>query len=166
MEIRSAQIHTLADGLVLDRFWVRDPDFAGEPPQERLSEVNRSLIASLRDSAPESPSFRRTWQVGQHRPVPPAAVRTQVRTDNNTSSRYTIIDVIAFDRSGLLYDITRTLFELELSVCRAKIATYLDQVVNVFYVTDRQDRKIKDQQRLDAIRDRLLEVLDGKEGDG
>ncbi len=74
--------------------------------------------------------------------------------------------MIAFDRSGLLYDITRTLFELELSVCRAKIATYFDQVVDVFYVTDRQDRKIKDQQRLDAIRDRLLEVLDGKEGDG
>ena len=32
LEIRSAQIHTLADGLVLDRFWVHDPDFAGEPP--------------------------------------------------------------------------------------------------------------------------------------
>ena len=29
LQIRSAQIHTLADGLVLDRFWVHDPDFAG-----------------------------------------------------------------------------------------------------------------------------------------
>ena len=47
---------------------------------------------------------------------------------------------------------------------RAKIATYLDQVVDVFYVTDRQDQKIKDQQRLDAIRDRLLEVLEDKDG--
>ena len=72
--------------------------------------------------------------------------------------------MITFDRTGLLYAVTRTLFELELSVCRAKIATYLDQVVNVFYVTDRQDQKIKDQQRLDAIRDRLLEVLDEREG--
>ncbi len=151
---------------MLDRFWVRDPDFAGAPPQERLAEISRSLIASLRDPAPESAvvpphvaSGATSLRSCRRRPHPGQ------RTDNNTSSRYTIIDVITFDRTGLLYAITRTLFELGLSVCRAKIATYLDQVVNVFYVTDRQDRKIKDQQRLDEIRDRLLAVLNEKEGE-
>ena len=82
------------------------------------------------------PSFRRTWQLGgtQRRPAP--RLRTQVNTDNSTSDRYTIIDVFTLDRTGLLYAITRTLFELGLSVWRAKIGTYLDQVVDVFYVTD------------------------------
>ena len=46
---------------------------------------------------------------------------------------------------GLLYTITRTLFELELSVSVAKIGTYLDQVVDVFYVTDQDGRKITDE---------------------
>ena len=50
LEIRTAQIHTLPDGLVLDRFWVHDPDFAGEPPPERLEQVRRSLVA-VTDSA-------------------------------------------------------------------------------------------------------------------
>jgi [protein-PII] uridylyltransferase len=160
LEIRSAQIHTLADGLVLDRFWVRDPDFAGQPPQERLDQVNRSLVQSLRQAEPGRPSFRRTWPLGKHQAISHPGLRTQVNADNSTSARFTILDVITLDRTGLLYAITRTLYEMELSVWRAKIATVLDQVVDVFYVTDRQDPKIDDQQRLDEIRRRLIEVID------
>ena len=83
----------------------------------------------------------------------------RVNTDNSTSDRYTIIDVFAYDRTGLLYAVTRTFFELGCSVWRAKISTYFDQVLNVFYVTDQEDRKITDQGRLDTIRQRLLEVI-------
>ncbi len=160
LQIRSAQIHTLADGLVLDRFWVHDPDFAGQPPQTRLAEVNHTLIQSLRDPDSQRPSFRHTWKMGRHRTVTRPGLRTQVNTDNSTSSHYTILDVITLDRTGLLYAITRTLFEMELSVWRAKIGTYLDQVVDVFYITDRNDQKIKDQPQLDEIRRRLLEVIE------
>ena len=85
--------------------------------------------------------------------------------DNSTSGRFTIIDIFTHDRAGLLYAITRTLFELGLSVGRAKIGTFLDQVVDVFYVTDQQDRKIKDERRLEEIRRRLLEVVE-QEGGG
>ncbi len=84
--------------------------------------------------------------------------------DNSTSSRFTIIDIFTHDRTGLLYAITRTLFELGLSVARAKIGTFLDQVVDVFYVTDQQDRKIKDERRLEEIRGRLLEVVEQEGG--
>ena len=47
---------------------------------------------------------------------------------------------------------------------RAKIGTFLDQVVDVFYVTDQQERKIKDQGRLEEIRRRLLEVVEEEAG--
>ena len=47
---------------------------------------------------------------------------------------------------------------------RAKIGTFLDQVVDVFYVTDRQDRKIKDERRLEEIRQRLLQVVEHEGG--
>ena len=47
---------------------------------------------------------------------------------------------------GLLYTIARTLFELGLSVSVAKIGTYLDQVVDVFYVTDQAGGKMTDEQ--------------------
>ena len=89
-------------------------------------------------------------------------VPSRVNIDNSTSSRFTIIDIFTHDRTGLLYAITRALFEVGLSVGRAKIGTFLDQVVDVFYVTDQQDHKIREERRLDEIRTRLLAVVEEK----
>ena len=67
--------------------------------------------------------------------------------------------MFASDQMGLLYTITRTLFELGLSVSLAKIGTYLDQVVDVFYVTDQNGMKIEDEAGLDRVRDSLLTAI-------
>src|SRR5207244_2408015 len=77
---------------------------------------------------------------------------TQVQIDNDTSDRFTILDVFAHDRQGLLYVIAHTIFELGLSVSLAKIATSLDQVLDVFYVTDASGGKVTDPPRRDEIR--------------
>jgi [protein-PII] uridylyltransferase len=60
---------------------------------------------------------------------------------------------------GLLYTITRRLYELGLSVHKARIGSHLDQVVDVFYVTDADNQKIDDEQRLSEIRASLLERI-------
>ena len=160
LEIRSAQIHTLVDGLVLDRFWVHDPDFAGQPHPDRIEQIQQALVQSLKSPGVNPPTFRRTWTSGGRRPIKVPGVQTRVNADNSTSDAYTILDIFAHDRTGLLYAITRKLFELGLSVARAKIGTYLDQVVDVFYVTDQNGRKIEDTDRLDEIRSRVLEVIE------
>ena len=154
LQVLSAEIHTLADGLVFDRFYVLDPDFAGEPPVQRIDEVRQALADAL--TQPKKPTFRRVWRPGQERQANLPAPPTRVRIDNSTSDRYTIIDVFAADRTGLLYTIARSLFRSGLSVAVAKIGTYLDQVVDVFYVTDRSGGKIVDPTQLDAIRSQLL----------
>ena len=166
LEIRTAQIHTLPDGLVLDRFLVHDPDCAGQPRPERLEQVTHSLVESLTHPSGQPPTFRRTWQMGGQRRVRTSGVPTRVNVDNSTSERFTIIDIFTHDRTGLLYAITRALFELGLSVGRAKIGTFLDQVVDVFYVTDRQDCKIGDDRRLEEIRRRLLEIVEREDISG
>jgi [protein-PII] uridylyltransferase len=161
LEILSAEINTLADGLVLDRFWVVDPDFADEPPAARLQSVEAALAQALIRPTEQPPTFRRTWQArgtGDRAGLP--GMPTRVRIDNNTSDRFTVIDVFTADRRGLLYTITRMLFELGLSVSVAKIGTYLDQVVDVFYVTDTQGRKIEGEERLNQIRARLLAEIE------
>ena len=164
LQILSAEISTLADGLVFDRFFVRDPDYADEPVPERLSTTCDALRASL--LRPDAvPRFRKVWRSGQDRPALPT-LPTQVRIDNSTSDRFTIIDVFAADRLGLLFTITRTLFDLGLSVSVAKIGTYLDQVVDVFYVSDAAGRKIENEERIEAIRGRLFEEIETLEAHG
>ncbi len=159
LQILSADINTLAGGLVLDRFIVLDPDFAEEPPPARVEEIKIRLSAALTKDDP--PAFRRVWQ-RTTRPLADAVpvLPTQVNIDNSTSEHFTIVDVFALDRMGLLYTITRTLFELGLSVSLAKIGTYLDQVVDVFYITDQQGRKIHDENWLRHIRETLLSAIE------
>ena len=150
LEILAADIHTLDDGLVIDHFVVTDPDFAGEPPQERLAEIGDAIRAALRADTP--PGFAHRWNpfAPQVRSVPQAPPRVLV--DNESSARATILDVFAHDAPGLLYAIAKAIFEAGLSVKSAKIGTYLDQVVDAFHVTDAKGAKVTDPRRLGAIR--------------
>ncbi|MDA1055130.1 MAG: [protein-PII] uridylyltransferase [Planctomycetota bacterium] len=160
LEILSAEIHTLADGLILDRFHVSDLRHSGEPPQERLDEVGRNLEASLSVASSDSPSFRRTWARQTTASPETGRLPTRVRIDNDTSDQYTILDIFTHDRTGLLYAISRAIFELGLSVHGAKIGTHLDQVVDVFYVTDATGGKVEDEIRTGEIRARLLREIE------
>ena len=94
------------------------------------------------------------------RQVPGHRLPTEVQVDNETSDRFTIIDVFADDRQGLLYVITNAVFQLGLSVHAARISTRLDQVVDVFYVTDGNGNKVEDPGRLEKIRTSIKEEVD------
>jgi [protein-PII] uridylyltransferase len=113
----------------------------------------------------QSPKFRSMWPIGGPKRPTLAHAQTRVLVDNHTSANYTVIDIFTVDRRGLLYAITRTLFELGYSVWRAKIGTYLDQVVDVFYVTDPQGRRVEDLERIQHTRQRLLEVIEAMKGE-
>jgi len=92
--------------------------------------------------------------------LPASRQPTEVQIDNETSDRQTIIDVFADDRQGLLYVITHVIFQLGLSVHASRISTRLDQVADVFYVTDAADGKIHDPSRLEHIRTAIKDEVD------
>jgi [protein-PII] uridylyltransferase len=70
-----------------------------------------------------------------------------------------VLDVYTQDRVGVLFAITNTLFHLGLSIHLAKIGTNVDQVLDVFYVTDVAGKKILDAERLGHIRNEIFERL-------
>jgi [protein-PII] uridylyltransferase len=156
LEILAADIHTLDGGLVLDRFVVHDPDYAGPPPAERLAEIAAALRAALTAEAP--PSFARRWNPFAPLPLPTPDLPPRVRFDNESSATTTILEVFAHDAAGLLYELARAISVEGLSVRSAKIGTYLDQVVDAFHVTDAAGRKVTDHDRLERIRTRLEQV--------
>jgi [protein-PII] uridylyltransferase len=84
---------------------------------------------------------------------------TQVEVDNETSDDFDL-DVFAADAQGLLYVITRTLFDLGLSIYSSKISTRLDQIVDVFYVQDANGGKISDPDRIHEIKGSLIAAVD------
>ena len=83
----------------------------------------------------------------------------RVLIDNNASRSHTVIEVNGRDRPGLLYEVTRELTRLNLQVSSAKISTYGEKVVDVFYVKNLFGHKIEHPVKLDEIRAALGAVL-------
>ena len=165
MEILFSDVTTLAKTLVVNRFVVHDLDHAADrPPDIRLERVAQLLYQVVTDVIVEPPTFRTLWS-GDDREVetPESRFPSRVRIDNDSAEDQTLIDVFSYDRNGLLYLITRTLYELKLEIRVAKIGTYLDQVVDAFYVVDRRGRKVTDPALIATIRDTLLEKLTSPE---
>jgi [protein-PII] uridylyltransferase len=149
--ILAADIHTLRDGSVLDRFTVRDDDFAGAPPPDRLADIVSAIRTAVARSEP--PPIPLRWnpfapQVQQ----PAATIPPRVLFDSASSRDATIIEVFAHDSPALLFRLARGIHEAGLSVRSARICTYLDQVVDAFHVTDREGRKVTDADHLAHVR--------------
>jgi [protein-PII] uridylyltransferase len=160
LQIVSAQICTTTDGFVVDRFRVHDNDFAGAIPAGRIEEVATAMTTTLSGSARVEELFQRHRRFGASAKSQPVSdLPARVVVDTSSSERYTVIDVFSHDRPGLLYTLSRKIFELDLSVALAKIATHLDQVVDVFYVTDRLGRKPIDSALLRQIQSSLQATL-------
>lgn len=159
--ILSADINTAHDGTIVDTFRVIDTDFSGPIPKERIEEVAALIVRVLRREESIDEVFRRNKRFGSDEfDNPVSDLPTRVAIDVDSSDTRTIVDVFAHDRPGLLYRVSRTLHELKVSVDLAKISTNFDQVVDVFYLTEQDGRKIVDDQRLDEIRSRLMQTLE------
>ncbi|MCW7753911.1 [protein-PII] uridylyltransferase [Desulfobotulus sp. H1] len=82
-----------------------------------------------------------------------------IRIDNESSSFYTIVEVHSYDFPGLLFRLTSALFRCRLDVKSAKIATKVDQVVDVFYVRDFDGEKMDSPEQEALIRQTVRNVL-------
>ena len=160
LQILDAQILTRNDGIVVDTFQVADPDYRGAPPRDRQAAIAGTITAVLKGRETIEELVRRSTRLPIGRSLPAHRQPTEVRLDNETSERFTILDVFADDRQGLLYVITNAIFRLGLSVHAARISTRLDQVADVFYVTDGEGRKIEDHAQLERIRMGVHEEID------
>jgi [protein-PII] uridylyltransferase len=151
LQILDAQIATLADGIVIDSFRVADGDYPSSPPPHRLEDVGKEIVAVLEGRRAMESLAEDATRFGAGCQGVPLREPTVVQVDIETSDRYTIIDVFADDRQGLLYVITRAIFDLGLSVHAARISTKLDQIVDVFYVTNQAGDKVDDAGRCQII---------------
>jgi len=150
LNVLSADIYTWRDGTAVDIFKVTRPLDAIHPEAvwERVREdLKRTFEGKL--SLP--------YRLGQKRSSPFLSTPEkpsrppEVVIDNASSDFFTVIEVFADDRVGLLYLITKTLFDLRLDIRIAKIATKGDQIADVFYVRDLEGQKIEDEVHLREI---------------
>jgi [protein-PII] uridylyltransferase len=156
--IVGAKIFTTSDGYALDVFRVQDASGGPFGDGGRIERLRQTIIKTLageirpRDVLAKRPPGRRA-----------AAFKTRpkVNFDNEASTVSTVVEVESLDRVGLLYEITRGLFETGMSISSAIVATYGELAVDTFYVRDVFGHKITHPGRLAAIEARLTRALEG-----
>ena len=158
INILDVQVFTWHNRTALDIFEVNPPpDLIFEEEKWRQAADNLHAVLEGRldlDAALKS-------RLDAARTIKPRTARRphRVRVDNNSSSFFTIIEVFTYDFPGLLYSISDVLFRCELDIWVAKIATKVDQVVDVFYVRDLSGQKVDDSERVSAIKEALIRRL-------
>ncbi len=160
--IVDAKVFTTNDGMALDMFFIQDVEGAAFDKPERLKRLNLAIERALSGDlklrsaiAPETPGVPSRARVFK--------VEPRVLIDNAASNRWTVIEVNGRDRPGFLYDVTRGLYDANLSIGSAHIATYGERAVDVFYVQDLTGMKLTDKRRLTQVEKALLKRITPEE---
>ena len=159
LDILNARIFTSNDGRILDVFRVshrgRSEMVMAAPKWAKFRSTLEGVLEGNIDVTRLVEDSQRSSLLQKRAP----RVLTVIQIDNEASEGFTIVEVFTEDRIGVLFTITYSLHQLGLSIHVAKISTNVDQVADVFYVTDRSGEKIQDPARLDEIRRSLYERL-------
>ena len=160
INILGAQIHTRKTGAVLDILQVNSPIGGIVDNPQKWERVKKDLCEVIEGRVFVESLFSKCHEPDYLKVETGRPQRSnKVEIDNEVSDRYTVIDIFATDKVGLLYEITRTLNELGLYIAVSKISTKVDQVADVFYVSDIFNQKITDPAKLDDIKTTMLEQL-------
>ncbi len=158
INILDVQVFTWRNRTALDIFEVTPPpDLIFE--EEKWRRAEEDLHAVLAGTLDLATALKPRLEAA--RPAKPRTAKRpqRVRVDNTSSSFFTIIEVFTYDFPGLLYSISDVLFRCELDIWVAKIATKVDQVVDVFYVRDLSGQKVDHPDRVSEVKEALLQRL-------
>ena len=148
-----------AGGMALEFFQVRS-QLAREVDWDRVAaDVERAVAGRL---AVQARLADRSRTYARDRSGTTAALADRpprVEVDNDGSAASTVIEVHAPDSLGLLYRITLALAEMDLDIDRALVQTLGHDVVDTFYVHDRDGQKLTDPDHLAEVERALLHAL-------
>ena len=160
--IVDARVFTTRDGMAIDTIWIQAAGGGAIRDQDRLERLEQSVVRAL--SGDDAGNRGADQAVSVPAPPPgrsaPIALEPHVLVDNGASRGFTVIEVSARDRPGLLYDITRTLSACGVSIGSAHISTVGSRAVDVFYVRDRFGLKLSREAQIAQVQGRLTEMLE------
>jgi [protein-PII] uridylyltransferase len=163
LNILGAQIHTWDNGIALDTFEVEDKT---EEPERRIEGFKRDLEAVLSGRTTIKRVLMERKETPGLQPKVMPKVEAEVKINNHDSDFYTIVEVSGEDRLGILYEITQALTEHGCDIHFARVSTFGNRIVDVFYVQDEWGEKLEGKEKLDHLQRSLLSRLTGAAEEG
>ncbi len=155
LQILSAQVFTHPNGMVIDAFKVVDPDHEKGTSKERVTEIKKEVESVLTGEVPVETLFEKSRRFSSKKKPSVSNQAIRIEVDNVSSKTFTVIDISSADKKGILYIIAQSILALGLVIHAAKIATRLEQVVDVFYVLGSDQKKITEPEAIQKIKDQV-----------
>jgi len=159
LDILNARIFTSSDGRILDVFRIshhgRSELVMAEHRWTKFRTTLEEVLEGKIDVARLVEGVKSPLLLRKRVPK----VSTVINIDNQLSDDFTVVEIFTEDRIGVLFTITYNLHRLGLSIHVAKISTNVDQVADVFYVTDEAGRKVEDPQQVESVRQFMYQSL-------
>lgn len=159
INILSAEIFTRKDGQILDILricTVRHEPVTEPRTRKKVEEVFQEILP-LADYHPEKYLQKRRNFLTKPQEGLPFPVRAWVRNDG--SPHFSLIEIQARDRIGLLHDVFRCIGEFGLQTINARIATEKGAALDTIYITDSEGKKVENDQLLRELENKLNTLI-------
>jgi len=159
INVLSANIFTLKNGLAFDVYEVTNP--LDPYREEKMWEkIHHEAVEAIEGRIPLDELITK-----KEREIFPSSrdyayPSKKVMIDNEASDFFTIIEVSAGDRIGLLYALAKAVFSSGMDIRFAKVNSDKERMTGVFYVRDSGGQKILDDDEIQKIRHEIMDVID------
>ncbi len=164
LNILSADLFTREDDLVLDIFRVCTTNFGPVKSEREMERVEKLLATEFGISAEREIDFQtligKEQSPSPYRQTLEIEIPQRVFVSNTLSPEYTVLELQAQDRIGLLFDIFTILGNLDAEVVHARISTQAGAAIDRFYLIDsRSEKRITSKAQLTAIEREIAALL-------
>lgn len=164
LNILGARIYTRNDHIALDTFHVVDPSKGLVQDPKRMAAFQKNVESALiqnRDLYPEivaqAKRFKAAWFVSD-RPVA-HNFTPHVDVYHELSLKRTILEIQAPDQIGLLYRISKTIFDHGFDITFARINTERGMAVDTFYIEPSRKHEARSTEDLLQLREAIAAII-------
>jgi len=158
LTVMDARIFTSKDNYTLDTFLVLEADYSQFTDEVRMDELKEKLNHYITNPKATTPGITtHIPRAAKHFKFP-----TQVSFEQNETQNQTLMKVIAYDRPGLLSQIGAAMHACNVTLHKAKIATFGEKAEDIFFITDNDSNVLSDQEQFKCLEQTIVEKLNNE----
>lgn len=162
LNILSADVYTRPDGVVLDLLRVCTEDYKALESREKQKAVVKTLY-TINEEENYQPKKYLKKKVNFLNPETEQVVSFPTRAwiSNDLDPHFTVIELQALDRIGLLHDVFRTVNLHGLKTVHSRICTEKGAALDSIFVSTGDGKKLTDQETIEKLEHDLTQLLTG-----